>query len=74
MCRTQTSKKVTLDQNEYVKGIHLIPAHEFTGKDNEAYCDTHLHQMYWSILGVAAFATLTRVDIAVFISVSAPLP
>ena len=63
-----TTKEITLDQNEYVKGIHVISHPDMSSKGPNEFCCPDLHQLYWSILGAINFATLSRADIAVFVS------
>ena len=62
------SKTVTLDQDDYIKGIKLCVSSELTGKGSEELCGTELHAQYWSVLGAIAYAILTRCDIAVFVA------
>ena len=62
------TKEVSMDQTEYIKGVKTISHPDISSKGAEELCCTELHHMFWSILGAIAFATLTRVDILVFVS------
>ena len=63
-----TTKEVTLDQDDYIKGIKLCTHPDLTGKKPEELACTELHQQYWSVTGAIAYAILTRPDIAVFVA------
>ena len=63
-----TTKEVTLDQDDYIKGIKLCTHTDLTGKKPEELACTELHQQYWSVTGAIAYAILTRPDIAVFVA------
>ena len=58
---------ITLDQNDYVKGIKLVEHKDMVGANPEDMCSPEVHAQYWSVLGAIAFALLTRMDIAVFV-------
>ena len=62
------TKAVTLDQEEYIKGIKLCVSSEMSSKGPEELAGTELHSQYWSVLGAIAYAVLTRCDIAVFVA------
>ena len=63
-----TTKEVTLDQDDYIKGIKLCTHADLTGKPPEELACTELHHEYWSVTGAIAYAVLTRPDIAVFVA------
>ena len=62
------TKEITLDQNEYVKGIKTVAHPEMSSQPSDALCGSELHMLYWSVIGALNFAILTRMDIAVFVS------
>ena len=63
------TKAVTMDQEEYIAGIKLV-IHDLVNKrgHSDEVCPTDLKEIYWSVLGAMAFATITRPDIAVFVA------
>ena len=63
-----TTKEVTLDQNEYIKGIKTCVHPDISSAGAETKACAELHAQYWSVLGAIAYAVLTRPDIAVFIA------
>ena len=65
--RNGDTNVVTVDQIEYIAALKPI-VHPQIGKQNaEQECCTALHDLFRSLLGAAAFATLTRADVCVFI-------
>ena len=62
-----TTKEITLDQDEYIKGSRTIAHPDLTGKPTDSLCVPDLHMLFWSVLGAINFAILTRMDIAVFV-------
>ena len=60
--------EIILDQMEYIKESSVIVHPELRFKGKDKFCSDAVHQSYWSILGAIAYATLTRPDIAVFVS------
>ena len=62
------TKTVSLDQEDYIKGIKTCVHQDISSKPAESLCESDLHQQYWSVLGAIAYAVLTRPDIAVFVS------
>ena len=63
-----TTKEVTLDQDEYIKGIKLCVHADISSVSSESKAGNDLHAQYWSVLGAIAYAVLTRPDIAVFVA------
>ena len=60
-------KTITLDQFSFLAALRAIEHPQLsTGAEGEA-CVPELAQLYISLLGALAYATLTRVDVMVFI-------
>ena len=57
-----------LDQHEYAKAQRTIAHPDIGSKPAEDAVCTELHNLYRSLLGAVAYLTLTRLDIAVFVS------
>ena len=61
------SKGITLDQITFLSALRAVEHPQLGTEANEETCVPELAQLYISLLGAIAYATLTRVDIMVFI-------
>ena len=61
------SKSTTLDQITFLSALHAVEHPQLGTGASEDKCVPELAQLYISLLGAIAYATLTRVDILVFI-------
>jgi hypothetical protein len=62
-----TTNEVTLDQNEYIAALKPIATEGIRSRNPEEPLDEVHESLFRSLLGAAAFALLTRVDVAVFV-------
>jgi hypothetical protein len=60
--------EVTLDQEEYIAALKPISTEGIKSKDPTSKLDTATEGLFRFLLGAAAFALLTRVDVAVFMA------
>ena len=61
------AKTITLDQISFIAALRPIEHPQLGTGTNEEKCVDTLAQLYISLLGALAYATLTRVDVMVFI-------
>ena len=54
-------------QYVYVGSLAPIESTMLIGKDEEARCDEMLHEVYRLVIGVVAWAALTRAELAVYV-------
>ena len=65
--RDPTTNVTTVDQVEFIVALKPIVDPQIGKHNGEQECSKQLHELYRSLLGAAAYATLTRADISVFI-------
>jgi hypothetical protein len=63
-----STKECSLDQIEYIAAFKPIVHAEITKESSDSLVSSDLQTLYMSLLGAVAFAVLTRMDAAVFVT------
>ena len=56
-----------MDQDEYIQALKPITDPSMIGKNGEEEAPAHLVELFWSLLGAAAYMLITQYHLSVYV-------